>query len=70
MGQTERVPIAEDVPEEFFNEDYAVKVYSKMWPLNWTLTIENSGDSHNFYIHRFRLRRLFNKDAFRQLPAY
>ena len=70
MGQTEPVPIEEDVPEEFFNEEYAVKVYSKMWPLNWTLTIENSGDSHNSYIHRFRLRRLFNKDAFRQLPAY
>jgi len=70
MGQTEPVPIEEDVPEELFDPQYVVVPYAKVWPMNWTLTIENSGDSHNSYLHRFRLRRLVNLTAFQQLPAY
>lgn len=70
MGETEPVPIEEDVPEDLFDPEYVTVPYSSIWPMNWTLTIENSGDSHNSYLHRFRLRRLLNFSAFQQLPAY
>ena len=70
MGQTQPVPIEEDMPKEFFDKNFIVHTYSKVWPINWSITIENSGDSHNSYIHRFRMRRLLNMEAFRQLPAY
>jgi len=70
MGQTEPVPIEEDVPEEFFDPRCVIVPYAKVWPMNWTLTVENSGDSHNSYLHRFRIRRIFNLTAFRPIPAY
>ena len=70
MGKTEAVPIEEDVPEELIDGKHSINTYSKVWPINWSLTLENSGDSHNSYIHRFRFRRILNLTAFRQLPAY
>ncbi len=69
-GQTEPVPIEEDVPEEFFDPAWVVNVYVRNWPINWAVTIENNADSHNSYIHRFRIRRFFNLDNFRRIPAY
>ena len=51
MGQTQPVPIEEDMPKEFFDKNFIVHTYSKVWPINWSITIENSGDSHNSNIH-------------------
>ena len=70
MGQTEPVPIEEDVPEEMFDKGYLVMPYRKIWPMNWSLTIENSGDNHTSNIHRFRMRRILNGNAFQQIMAY
>ena len=70
MGQTDPVPLQEDLPSEFFDPDYAVHVYSKMWPMNWAVSIEQNEDAHFSWIHRFRMRRLFTLEAFRQIPAY
>ena len=70
MGETEPVPIEEDVPEEFFDPDYITLPYVKMWPMNWSLTVENSGDNHSSHIHRFRMRRILNLWAFQNIPAY
>ncbi len=70
MGQTEPVPIEEDVPEEFFDPAYVIDTYRTIWPMNWSLTIENSGDNHSSYIHRFRMRRILNLQSFRQDMAY
>ena len=70
MGQTEPVPIEEDVPEEFFDPQYVVVSYSTVWPMNWTLAVENSGDNHFSYIHRFRFRRILNTTAFQKLAGY
>ena len=70
MGQTDPVPLEEDLPSEFFDSKYAVHVYSKMWPMNWAVSIEQNEDAHFSWIHRFRVRRLFNLEAFRQIPAY
>ena len=70
MGQTEPVPIEEDVPEELFDKSFVVIPYVKMWPMNWTLAVENSGDNHFSYIHRFRVRRIFTLAAFQKLAAY
>lgn len=70
MGQTEPVPIEEDAPPEFFDPDCVIWPHAAVWPMNWTLTVENSGDSHNSVIHRFRIHRIFNLSAFQQLPAY
>ena len=70
MGQTEPVPIEEDMPEELYAKDFVIIPYSKVWPMNWTLAVENSGDNHFSYIHRFRVRRMLNLTAFHKLPAY
>ena len=73
MGETAPVPIEEDVPEEFFDPTWAVNTYVATWPANWAITIENSADSHDSYLHRARLRRFFILGAlsnFRQIPAY
>ena len=70
MGRTEPVPIEEDVPEEFFDPGYVISTYTSHWPMNWSLTIENSGDNHSSYIHRFRMRRILNLQSFRQAMAY
>jgi phenylpropionate dioxygenase-like ring-hydroxylating dioxygenase large terminal subunit len=70
MGQTQPVPIEEDAPPEFFDPECVVWPHASVWPMNWTLTVENSGDSHNSVIHRFRVHRIFNLTAFQYLPAY
>jgi len=70
MGVTEPVPLEEDLPEEFFEDDVVIQTYVKKWPINWSLTMENSRDSHNSKIHRGQLRRLFNLALFNRLPAF
>ena len=70
MGETEPVPLEEDLPEEMFDSAYIVQPYRKLWTMNWTLTMENSGDNHGSYLHRFRMLRLLNKEAFQKIMAY
>ena len=38
--------------------------------MNWSLTMENSRDSHNSKIHRGQFRRIFNLALFNRLPAF
>lgn len=70
MGVTEPVPLEEDLPEEFFDPDVEVMTYVKNWPMNWSLTMENSRDSHNSKIHRGGIRRLITGQIFNRLPAF
>ena len=70
MGQTEPVPLKEDLPEEFFDDTVSIESYVKIWPMNWSLTMENSRDSHNSKIHRGQYRRIFNLALFNRLPAF
>ena len=64
MGVTEPVPLEEDLPEEFFLDDVEVQTYVKIWPMNWSLTMENSRDSHNSKIHRGGIRRFWSGHLF------
>jgi len=57
MGETEPVPLKDDLPY-IGDEDYIFKSYVRNWDLNWSLTIENSQDSHEGKIHRQSLRRI------------
>ena len=70
MGETEAVPLEEDLPEEFFDPEVSIESYVKIWPMNWSLTMENSRDSHNSKIHRGGIRRLINGEIFNKLPAF
>ena len=70
MGVSDPVPLEEDLPEEFFEPDVVIHTYVKIWPMNWSLTMENSRDSHNSKIHRGQFRRLFNLMLFSKLPAF
>lgn len=61
MGQTEPVPLEEDVPEELFDPSWAVFKWVNEWPVNWSIsTLENAGDAHDSYLHRVRFRRFFS----------
>ena len=70
MGVTEPVPLEEDLPEEFFDPGVEIQTYVKIWPMNWSLTMENSRDSHNSKIHRGGIRRFFSRALFGKLPAF
>ena len=70
MGQTEPVPIEEDLPEVLLDKRYAVNHFRSIWPMNWSITLENNADSHDAHIHRFRVKRILNLLAFREKPAY
>ena len=70
MGVTEPVPLEEDLPEEFFDPSVEIQTYVKIWPMNWSLTMENSRDSHNSKIHRGGMRRFFSRALFSKLPAF
>lgn len=53
MGSGTPVPIAEDVPPEFFESDETiVHTSTTSWPVNWRVALENSLDSHVMYVHR------------------
>ncbi len=64
MGQTEPAPLEDDLPY-IGDDDYIFKAYVRVWDLNWSLTIENSQDSHEGKIHRGSPRRVFNLAMFR-----
>ncbi|MCI0846751.1 MAG: Rieske 2Fe-2S domain-containing protein [Chloroflexi bacterium] len=52
MGEGEPAPIEEDVPEEFFQDTSLVLFRTTDWPVNWRVALENSMDSHVYYVHR------------------
>lgn len=55
MGEEEpagHAPIDEDVPPEFFQDDALVLYRETTWPVNWRVALENSMDSHVYYVHR------------------
>ena len=52
MGEEEPAPIEEDVPVEFFEEDSLLLYRTTNWPVNWRVALENSMDSHVYYLHR------------------
>ena len=66
MGTTDPVPLEEDLPPGFADEAYWVKAYVRRWDLNWTLTVENSQDSHEAKIHRASIRRFWSGALFRK----
>ncbi|MSQ25170.1 MAG: hypothetical protein EXR49_02685 [Dehalococcoidia bacterium] len=54
MGETEPVPLEEDLPWEFKDPGMRVTNYSrvKVWGTNWTEPIWQGIDYHEFYLHR------------------
>lgn len=52
MGESEPAPIEDDVPEEFFEEKSQVLYCIADWPVDWRVALENSMDSHVYYVHR------------------
>jgi len=70
MGKTAPVPIETDIPSYFYDEDVVTETYVRRWALNWSLTIENSHDSHAVKIHRGSLRRVFSRSIFRRSAGY
>lgn len=59
MGEGEAVPIEEDVPPEFFDDETMVFSAWRYWSCNWLVALENTLDAHNAgYVHRDSLRFL------------
>jgi phenylpropionate dioxygenase-like ring-hydroxylating dioxygenase large terminal subunit len=56
MGASEPVPIEEDVPEEFFDEDSLIFHSVTTWNCNWRPAIENAYDAHVSYVHASSLK--------------
>lgn len=52
MGQSEPVPIEEDVPEQFFDDDSLIHFSITEWICNWRPAMENMVDAHVFFLHR------------------
>ena len=70
MGKTAPVDIKDDIPDYFFDDDVMVETYIRRWDLNWSLTIENSHDSHAVKIHRGSLRRVWTRGIFRKSAGF
>ncbi len=63
MGQTEPVPLDEDVPAELSDPELTGRRYMrvKVWEANWTEPMAQGIDFHEFYLHRrVNIWRLFN----------
>lgn len=59
MGQGEPVPIEEDVPPEFFDDETIIFQAWRYWSCNWMVALENTLDAHNAgFVHRNSLRML------------
>jgi phenylpropionate dioxygenase-like ring-hydroxylating dioxygenase large terminal subunit len=61
MGEGEAAPIEEDLPPEFFRDDF--KVYNALdtWSCNWRQGIENVADAHAPYVHRNSSMSIWNE---------
>jgi phenylpropionate dioxygenase-like ring-hydroxylating dioxygenase large terminal subunit len=60
MGAGEPAPLAESIPEEFFDPDAMVFNWANTWACNWRPALENVADSHFRYLHRNSIRLLMN----------
>jgi len=60
MGEGEPAPIEEDVPPEFFREEYRVWTSMDKWSCNWRQGIENVLDAHAPYVHRNSSQSIWN----------
>ena len=52
IGESEPAPIEEDVPEEFFEQKSQILYRIADWAVDWRVALENSMDSHVYYVHR------------------
>ena len=54
MGQTEPVPLDEDLPWEFKDSTLNDRRYTRVkdWEVNWTEPVNQGVDYHEFYLHR------------------
>ena len=54
MGQTEPVPLEEDLPWEFKDSTLNDRRYTRVkdWEVNWTEPVNQGVDYHEFYLHR------------------
>lgn len=70
LGEDEPAPIEEDVPEEFFQEDSLILYRTTTWPVNWRVALENSMDSHVYYVHRDSINLLMRgpQDPYARTP--
>jgi nitrite reductase/ring-hydroxylating ferredoxin subunit len=63
IGDTKPAPIEEDVPPEFFDpKAYVMWNDHVHWPTNWLVALENSMDSHVFYLHRDNIGALLGQE--------
>lgn len=69
MGETEPVPPEEDIPY-LFDPDIMGETHVRMWDINWSLTIENSQDSHAGWVHRGSRRKVFTRVNFRPTGSF
>jgi phenylpropionate dioxygenase-like ring-hydroxylating dioxygenase large terminal subunit len=63
MGETEPVPLGEDLPAELSDPELTGRRYLrvKVWEANWTEPMAQGIDFHEFYLHRgVNVWRLFN----------
>ena len=82
MGETDPVPLEEDLPVELTDERNDLYVRAKIWETNWTEPVNQGVDFHEAYLHRkqiaflggtkFKFHALFDKSLgfFRPGMAY
>ncbi len=58
MGETDPVPLEEDLPAELLRPDVHPYVRVKEWETNWTEPIAQGVDFHEGYLHRIQLSLL------------
>jgi phenylpropionate dioxygenase-like ring-hydroxylating dioxygenase large terminal subunit len=54
MGETEPVPLEEDIPREMLDSTLSDRKYTRVkdWEANWTEPVNQGIDYHEFYLHR------------------
>jgi phenylpropionate dioxygenase-like ring-hydroxylating dioxygenase large terminal subunit len=60
MGEGEPAPIEEDIPPEFFSNEYQVLHSIVPWTCNWRAALENFFDAHASYVHRNSSQSFWN----------
>jgi phenylpropionate dioxygenase-like ring-hydroxylating dioxygenase large terminal subunit len=63
MGEGEPAPLAESIPEEFFDPDALVFNWWNEWACPWRPALENADDAHFRYLHRNSVRLLMQPIA-------
>ena len=63
IGDTKPAPPEEDIPPEFYDpKAYVLWNDHVEWPTNWLVALENSMDSHVFYLHRNNIGALLGEN--------